>query len=591
VGPFERWPSGEGFDHAYTFMAADVHQFIPVMWNDHTPEPYRKTYHLDKDLADRAINWITGHKSLRPNDPFMMLWASGSMHSPHHAPAEYREKYKGKFDIGWDKAREIILENQRKLGVVPPNTKLTERIDEIKAWDSLSADEKRLYARQMEVFAAQMELVDHEMGRIIEALERIGELDNTLIFVTSDNGASGEGGLAGTFNETYVLNGLQTPFEASLRYYEQWGDPTTYPHYHAGWAMAGNTPFRYFKQSEHRGGQHDALVIHWPNGIQSKGEIRNQYHHISDIAPTILEAAGLSVPESYHGIEQQPMDGVAMNYSFDNPDAPNAKKRQYYEMFGNRAIWADGWKAVTLHAKRMPWDVNVVLPFDQDEWELYHVAEDFSESTNVADQYPEKLEDLKAIFEEEAWKYNVYPLYDDMIMRIAKQQDRLFGDQKEFIYYAPGAFRIAEKASAPVKNRSHTIVTNIDIEGGEEGVIVCVGGMTGGFTMFIKDGRLYFDYNFLDGVYYTLKSPPLPRGMTELKFNFIKTKEFGGTGELYVNGEKVDETDMPQMHISTYSLAETFDVGRDTGTQVSRLYTGPFPFKGALDRVVITLTE
>jgi len=572
-------------------MAADVHQFIPVMWNDHTPEPYRKTYHLDRDLADRAINWITGHKSLKPDDPFMMLWASGSMHSPHHAPAEYREKYKGKFDMGWDNAREIILENQKKLGIAPLNTILTERIDEIPAWESLTNDEKRLYARQMEVFAAQMDLVDFQIGRILEALERIGELDNTLIFVTSDNGASGEGGLAGTFNETYVLNGLQTPFEDSLRYYEQWGDPTTYPHYHAGWAMAGNTPFRYFKQSEHRGGQQDALVVHWPKGIQGKGEIRNQYHHISDIAPTILEAAGLSMPDSYHGIKQQPMDGVAMNYSFDNADAPNRKERQYYEMFGNRAIWADGWKAVTLHAKRMPWDVNVVLPFDQDEWELYHVAEDFSESTNVADQHPEKLEELKAMFDEEAWKYNVYPLYDDMVQRIVKQQDRLFGDQKEFVYYAPGAFRIAEKASAPVKNRSHEIVTTIELKGNEEGVIVCVGGMTGGFTMFLKDGRLYFDYNFLDGVYYTLKSAPLPKGMTELKFKFTKTKEFGGTGVLYVNGKKVDEADMPRMHISTYSLAETFDVGRDTGTQVSKLYTGPFPFKGALDRVIITLTD
>jgi arylsulfatase len=260
-------------------------------------------------------------------------------------------------------------------------------------------------------------------------------------------------------------------------------------------------------------------------------------------------------------------------------------------MFGNRAIWADGWKAVTLHAKRMPWDVNVVLPFDQDEWELYHVAEDFSESTNVAEEHPEKLAKLKAMFEEEAWKYNVYPLYDDMIKRLAKQQDRLFGDKKEYVYYAPGAFRIAEKASAPVKNRSHTITTSIDLRGDEEGVIVAVGGMTGGFTMFIRDGRLYFDYNYLDGVYYTLRSPPLPRGNTELKFNFTKTREFGGTGELYVNGEKVDEVDMPRMHISTYSLAETFDVGRDTGTQVSKLYTDPFPFSGGLDRVIIRLTD
>jgi arylsulfatase len=591
VGPFDRWPSGEGFDHAYTFMAADVHQFIPVMWNDHTPEAYRKTYHLDKDLADRAIHWITGHKSIKPEIPFMMLWASGSMHSPHHSPPEYLMKYRGKFDMGWDKAREIILENQKKLGVVPRDTKLTERIDEIPAWEDLNDDQKKLYARQMEAFAGQMEHVDHQIGRIVDDLERIGELDNTLIFVTSDNGASGEGGLAGTFNETYVLNGLQTPFEANMSHYANWGDETTYPHYHAGWAMAGNTPFRYFKQSEHRGGQHDALVVHWPKGIKAKGEIRKQYHHVADVAPTILEAASLSVPDEYHGIEQQPMDGISMAYSFDNAKAPNRKKRQYYEMFGNRAIWVDGWKAVCLHAGRMPWEVNVVLPFEQDEWELYHVAEDFSESTNLADKYPEKLEELKKIFDEEAWKYNVYPLYDDMIKRLAKQQDRLFGDQKQFVYYSPGAYRIAEKASAPVKNRSHTITTTIDLKGHEEGVICCVGGMTGGFTMFIKGGRLYYDYNYLDGVYYTMASPPLPQGPTKLKFNFIRTGPFAGSGELYVNGKKVDKVEMPKMHISTYSLAETFDVGLDTGTQVSKLYKGPFPFKGALDKVVIKLTD
>jgi arylsulfatase A-like enzyme len=591
VGPFDRWPSGEGFQHAYTFMAADVHQFVPVMWNDHTPEPYRKSVHLDQDLADRAIEWITGHKSIKPDLPFMMLWASGSMHSPHHAPDSHIDKYKGKFDMGWDKAREMILTRQKKLGIVPDNTRLTERIDQIPAWDSLSDKEKSLYARQMEVFAAQMEWVDLQIGRIVNELKRIGELDNTLIFVTSDNGASGEGGLAGTFNETYVLNGLQTPLEANYKNQEDWGRENTYPHYHAGWAMAGNTPFRYFKQSEHRGGQHDALVVHWPKGIKAKGEIRNQYHHISDIAPTIMETVGISVPETYHGVKQQPMDGTSMLYAFDNADAPNAKKRQYYEMFGNRAIWVDGWKAVSLHAKRMPWDVNVVLPFEQDEWELYHVAEDFSESTNLAKKNPEKLQELIEIFDEEAWKYNVYPLYDDMIKRIGAQQDRLFGDKKEFIYFAPGAIRIAEKSSAPVKNRAHNIETRIDFTGSEEGVIVACGGMTGGYTMFIKDNRLYFDYNFLDGVHYILKSPPLPNGKIDLKFNFIRTKPFGGEGELYVNGEKVDEVEMPQMHIATYSLAETFDVGCDTGTQVSNLYNGIFKFNGKLDRVIFTVSD
>jgi arylsulfatase len=601
IGPFDRWPSHEGFAHAYTFMAADVHQFIPVMWDDHRYEPYRKTYHLDKDLADRAIEWITGHKSLEKDLPFMMLWASGSMHSPHHAPDDFLNKYKGKFDMGWDKAREQILQNQKKLGIVPENTKLTERIDDIKAWDSLSAEEKKLYARQMEVFAAQMEHVDHQIGRVVDTLERIGELDNTLIFVTADNGASGEGGLAGTFNETYVLNGMQTPIDANLRHLARWGQWDTYPHYHAGWAMAGNTPFKYFKQSEHRGGQHDALVVHWPEGIKAKGEIRNQYHHITDIAPTILEASKIPFPEEYHGIEQQPFTGVSMMYAFDAPDAPNAKKRQYYEMFGNRAIWVDGWKAVSLHANRMPWNVNVRGDFSKDTWELYHVAEDFSESTDLADKHPEKLEELKKIFEEEAWANNVYPLYDDMVARLAKVNDVLFGDQKEFVYYAPGAVRIAEKASAPVKGRSHRIETTIDLQGGEEGVIVSCGGMTGGYTMYIKGGRLHYDYNFLDGVHYHLTSKPLPKGKTTLAYEFELDKSklkpgvfmpWPGTGRLFVNGEQVDETYMDMTHISTYSLAETFDVGVDYGTQVDPKYEGsPFPFTGQLDRVVITLKD
>ena len=592
LGPFHRWPSDEGFAHAYTFMAADVHQFIPVMWDDHHPEPYRKSVHLDKDLADRAIQWITGHKSLEPELPFMMLWASGSMHSPHHAPGEYLDKYKGKFDMGWDEARNQILANQKQLGIVPENTRLTERIDQIPAWDSLSDDEKRLYTRQMEVFAGQLEHVDYQIGRVVDTLARIGELDNTLIFVTSDNGASGEGGLAGTFNETYVLNGMQTPFEANMRHLYHWGEADSYPHYHAGWAMAGNTPFRYFKQSEHRGGQADALVVHWPNGIEAKGEIRDQYHHISDIAPTILEAATIEVPETYHGIKQQPLTGVAMNYSFDAPDAPNAKHRQYYEMFGNRAIWVDGWKAVTLHANRMPWDVTLRGDFADDVWELYNVAEDFSESNDLAEEHPEKLAELIEIFDEEAWANNVYPLHDDMITRMANINKILFGDQREFLYFAPGAIRIAEKASAPVKNRAHQIETTIDLQGNEQGVIVACGGMTGGYAMYIKDNKLHFDYNFLDGVHYHLTSETLPRGETDLKFNFIKTKEFGGIGELYVNGEKVDETEMPAMHVSTYSLAETFDIGADYGTQVDPNYEGsPFPFQGALDRVAITLND
>jgi arylsulfatase len=592
IGPFDRWPSDEGFAHGYNFMAADVHQFIPVMWDDHHPEPYRKSKHLDADLADRAIEWITGHKSLDKELPFMMLWASGSMHSPHHAPDDYLNKYKGKFDMGWDVAREQIFARQLELGIIPENTNLTDRIDEIPAWDSLNDEEKTLYAKQMEVFAAQMEHVDFQIGRILDMLERIGEMDNTLIMVTADNGASGEGGLSGTFNETYVLNGQQTPFDANMRNLERWGQWDTYPHYHAGWAMAGNTPFKYFKQSEHRGGQQDHLVIHWPNGIEAKGEIRKQYHHITDIAPTILEVTGIEFPDEYHGIKQMPFTGKSMMYSFNDPDAADVKDRQYYEMFGNRAIYSEGWKAVTLHGKRMPWDVNSVTPFEDDVWELYNIAEDFSESNDLAAEYPEKLEELKAIFEEEAWENNVYPMYDDMIKRLGNVNNVLFGDQKEFTYYAPGAVRIAEKASVPVKGRSHMIETTLDLKGDEEGVIVACGGMTGGYSMYIKDNKLVFDYNYLDGVHYNMVSKPLPKGTVDLKFDFIITAPFAGTGAIYVNGEKQGEAEMPKMHISTYSLAETFDIGIDTGTQVDPNYAGdPFAFTGTIDRVKVTLTD
>lgn len=594
TGPFTRWPSGEGYDHFYGFMAADADQYRTLLFADHQPiEPWvgNPDYHLSTDLADRAIEYITGHVSTAPDRPFMLFWAPGAMHSPHQVPDEYIEKYKGQFDEGWDAAREKIIAQQLADGVIPSGTVLSARPKDIPAWDSLNAEEKALYAKQMEVFAGMLEHTDREIGRVIDTLERVGVLDNTLIIVTSDNGASGEGGLAGTFNETYVLNGLQTPFEANQRHQENWGDRDTYPHYHAGWAMAGNTPFKYFKQTVHRGGIQDPLIMHWPKGFKAKGEVRDQYHHISDIAPTILSATGVPMPDAIDGVKQMPMDGVSMEYSFDAAEAPNAKSVQYYEMFGNRAIWADGWKAVSLHANRMPWDLNTTAPFDDDKWELYHVEEDFSESNDLAAENPEKLAELIALFDEQAWEYNVYPLYDDMIKRLGSQQDRLFRGRTEFTYYSPGAVRIAEKASPPIKGRSHTIETTIDLQGDEEGVIVACGGFTGGYTMFIQDGRLKYDYNFLDGVHYEMESPKLPKGETKLGFRFDHAGDFKGKGTLYVNGEKVDEVDMPQTHSATFSLSESFDVGVDHGTQVSTAYSGHYPFQGGLDRVQVNLID
>jgi arylsulfatase A-like enzyme len=593
VGPFNRWPSGEGFQHYYGFMAADADQYRTVMWQDHSPiQPWvgKKEYHNSTDLVDKAITYITGHVSISPDRPFMVFLAPGAMHSPHQAPKEYIQKYKGKFDMGWDSAREKIFKKQKEMGFFDKNTVLSKRIKEIPAWDSLKPQEKKLYARQMEVFAAQLDHLDVQLGRLIQTLKRVGAYDNTLIIISSDNGASGEGGLAGTFNETYVLNGLQTPFDANMRHYEGWGGPDSYPHYHAGWAMAGNTPFKYFKQAVHRGGQSDPLIIHWPNGIKGKGELRKQYHHIIDIAPTLLAILNLKVPDSIEGYKQQPMDGVSMYYSFNDANAENRKKVQYYEMFGNRAIWKDGWKAVTLHGNRMPWDLNAMFDFNKDEWELYNLNQDPTETNNLAQKNPEKLAQLKKLWDQEAMKYNVYPLYDDMISRMAKQQTRIFGDRTEFIYFYPGAVSIAEKASPPVKGRSHTITTNIDLNGDEQGVIIALGGFTGGYTMFIKDNKLYYDYNYLDGVHYILESPPLPKGKTELKFIFTHKGDFSGIGELFVNGKKVDSVDMPKTHQSTYSLSEPFDIGRDNGTQVSRMYKGFFPFSGKLDKVIFNVS-
>ena len=601
VGPFDRWPSGEGFDHYYGYMAADADNYRSLVWRDHYPvEDWtgKEGYHWSEQMAVEAERNITSHVSVSPDRPFMMFWAPVAMHSPHQAPPEYIERYKGAFDMGWDEARTRIHQRQLEMGVIPEGTKLTERTDAIPAWDELSDAEQKLYARQMEVFAAMLTHVDEQIGKVLDVLERTGQLDNTLIFVTADNGSSGEGGLTGSFNETYVLNGLQTPFDANMQHYDEWGSASTYPHFHAGWALAGNTPFQYFKQIVHRGGIQDAMVVHWPDGIKAKGEIRQQYSHITDIAPTILDVTGTEFRKEIDGVTQMSMDGVSLAYSFNDADAPTQHPEQYYELFGNRALYQDGWKAVTIHGGRMPWQLNKNHPFDEDVWELYNLNEDFSEAVNVADEYPEKLEELKARWEELAWQNNVYPLYDDMIQRIAKQQDRLFGDRKEFVYFNPGARRIAEKASAPVKDRSHTIETTINYTGNEEGVLIACGGFTGGYTIFIKNGRAYYDYNYYNGLYYTLESKPLTKGENTITFKFTRGEpsEQGypaGDAELWVNGEQQATASFPEMHISTFSLSETFDVGMDAGTPVSNKYrvTNHYPYTGALDRVTVRLTD
>lgn len=598
AGPFDRWPTGDGFDHFYGFMAGDAHHFAPVLWSDHMPIDPSKgkpNYHLTTDLSEKAVYFITGTKSARPDRPFFMFWATGAMHAPHHAPKKWRDKYKGKFDMGWDKAREQILANQKKLGIVPQDTELSPRVDDIPAWDSLNSEQKKMYARQMEAFAAQLEHTDYEFGKILDTLERIGELDNTLIIITSDNGASGEGGLEGAHNEFKFLNGItKTEFSENIKHYDRWGDASTYPHYHSGWAMAGNTPFKYFKQSTHRGGQHDPLIISWPDKIKAKGEIRNQYHHIIDLVPTILEATNTKAPKKVNGVKQQPIDGVAMNYTFNNPKAKDKHTTQYYELFGNRAIYKDGWKAVTMHAQRMPWNVNVVAPFEDDVWELYNVEEDFAENNNLANKYPKKLKQLQKQWDKEAWKYGVYPLYDDMLTRLKVAFSRYAPEGDTFVFYPPGAYRIYEAMSPPVKNKSHSITAEIDVpRNGAEGVIVAAGGRFGGYTMYVKNNYLHYDYNYFNENRYYLKSyMPLPTNRKVIvKFKFTKTGQLEGMGELFINDERVAHNKIEKIQSTVFSMEETFDVGKDTGTSASVNYDSPFEFKKGLEKVIVKIDE
>jgi arylsulfatase len=590
-GPFDGWASGEGFDHYYGFMSADIHNFQPIMYNDHwptNPAVGNPDYHLSTDMADRAIYWITAQKSINPDRPFMMFWAPGAMHAPHHAPESDRAHYKGKYDAGWDVAREQILKNQIARGIFPEGTQLSPRPDDIPAWDSLTPEQQRMYARQMEAFAAQLTHVDREIGRMVGTLERTGMLENTLILLTSDNGASAEGGLEGTHNEMLVLNGIpQTAMEENQKFFDAWGSAETNNHYHAGWAMAGNTPFKYFKQTNHNGGIADPLIAHWPKGIQAKGELRTQYHHIIDIMPTFLDAVGIAPPTEVDGVTQMLIDGVSMRYSFDDAAAPTKHTVQYYEMLGNRAIYSNGWKAVTLHGNRMPWVLGGTYDFDKDVWELYNVEVDPTESNNLAATNPEKLDELKAAWDAEALKYNVYPLYDDVAQRAANVTALFGAKTNTFTYYPPGAEFIAEAASPPVKNRSHTITASLETDGSTNGVIVASGGYFGGYTLFVSDNVVTYAYNYFDEVYTRVKSSvPLSAGTHEVKVQYEKKEGNTATVTLLIDGASVGQGSLPNVELAKYSISEPFDVGVDNGGAVDRTsYTAPFHFSDTLDSV------
>ena len=594
AGPFDSWPSGQGFDRFYGFLGGEAHHFYPSLWNDHVPTSPATgdDYFFTTDMADQAIGLISGLRAVYPKKPFFLYWSTGAVHAPHHAPREYIEKYDGAFDLGWDAAREQTLQRQIDAGIVPPGTRLSPRNSLIKAWEEVPDEERRLYARQMAAFAGQLEQADHQFGRIIELLDKLGELENTLIIVTSDNGASAEGGMAGLHNEGLVLNNQTATFESNIRFFDEWGGPNTINHFHAGWAMAGNTPFPFFKHHTDGGGTHVPLIVHWPRSIKSPG-IRRQYHHIIDIGPTVLAAAGVDAPETVDGVRQKPFDGTSISYTFADADARSSRNVQYFEVWANRGIYKDGWKAATIHNNIMPWQHAIPGNVEDDVWRLYHVAEDFSESTDLAAQRPDKLAELQRAWEKEAEKFGVFPLDADRQKRLFEQLNKSGRKEPVIEYQRLGAQRIPEAKSPPVKNRSYRIVAHIDSPGGRqvEGVLATSGGITGGYALYVKDGIPVYVHNlYNEELFYVRGSRPLPAGKVELVFSFEKNEnDNGGVGTLIVNGEQTGQAEIRETVLGSFSIEDGFDIGVDEGSSVTPEYAPPFSFNADIDRVVFEL--
>ena len=577
-GPFFRWPTNSGFDKFYGFIGGETNQWDPVIFDGVTKVAKKDDpdYHFTTDMTNEAIEWVKFQKAMTPDKPFMIYYATGAVHAPHHAPKEWIEKYDGKFDDGWDKLREETLARQKAMGVVPENAVLAPKPDDIKDWDQLSEKEQKLFTIQMETFAAFAEHTDHEVGRLVDAIDEVGVLDNTLfVYIMGDNGSSGEGGLEGTFNELIHLNGN---FEAEtidgmLARENDWGGPESFPHMSAGWAVATDVPFTWTKQmAADFGGTRNGMVMHWPNGFKAKGEIRSQWHHVNDVAPTVLEATKLPAPTSINGVKQIPMDGVSMLYAAADANAEGRHKTQYFEMFGNRAIYHDGWLARVVH--RVPWGSAPLNTLQEDKWELYNIEEDFSLVNDLAANQPDKLKEMQDLFEKEAIKNNVYPLDDRVYERfnaaIAGRPD-LMGDRKS-LTLAHGMEGILENTFLNIKNNSKTIDAQLKLEGNDNGIILCQGGKFGGWALYMDNGKPAYTYNWYGLESYTVKSPEaLGKGEAEVKLDFAYDGDGpgkGGVASLYVNGEKVAEARVENTQPAVFSADETADVGKDDATQV-----------------------
>ena len=575
MGPFDAWPTGGGgFEYFYGFIGGETNQYYPAIYEGTTAVEPEKTpeegYHFTEDMTDKSIKWVRQQKSLMPDKPFFMYFAPGAAHAPHHVPTEWSDKYKGRFDEGWDKLREEILARQKELGVVPEDAELTVRHEEIPAWDDMPDEMKPVLARQMEVYAGFLEHTDHHIGRLVDALDDLGVLEDTLVYyIIGDNGASAEGTVNGTFNETFIFNGaaaLETPEFVASRI-DEFGTATAYNHYAVGWAHAMDTPYQWTKQvASHWGGTRNGTIVHWPRGFSARGEVRSQFHHVIDVAPTVLEAAGLPQPTSVDGVQQHPIEGTSMRYSFDGAGEADRHDTQYFEMFCNRGIYHQGWTAVTRHS--IPWLVGAELPpFEDDVWELYE-PDDWSQARDLAVEMPEKLAELQAVWLEEAQKYNVLPLDDRRIERFDADlvgRPVLVRGNSQLLFGGMG--RLSENSILNIKNKSHAITAALIVpHGGAEGVIIAQGGAFAGWSLYAKEGRLTYCYNLLGLQRFKISgNAPIPAGDPQVRMEFAYDGgglAKGGTVTLYVDGDKVGEGRVEGTVPMIFSADETADMAR-----------------------------
>lgn len=614
AGPYDRWPLGRGFERFYGFLPGDTHQYYPELTRDNSriepPKTPEEGYHLTPDLVEKARAMIADAKQVAPNKPFFMYFCTGAMHAPHHVPKEWADKYKGKFDNGWDAYREQVFEKQKAIGIVPRNTKLSRHDPDVRDWSALSADERRLYARMMEVYAGFLEHTDHYIGELIAFLKDIGEYENTLIMLVSDNGASAEGGPNGSINEGKFFNNVPDDLQQNLAAIDDIGGPKYFNHYPWGWTHAGNTPFRRWKRETYRGGVSDPFIVCWRKGIKAKGEIRNQYCHVIDMAPTVLDALDIEPPTHIRGVTQSPLQGVSLKSSFNDARTPALHVTQYFEMFGHRSLYHDGWRAVCPWpgpsftesglAFGAPIDYDKLTELDAEGWELYHVDEDFAETKDLADRERDRLIAMIGMWYAEAGKYNVLPIDSRGTARLGEQRPQIAVDRKKYIYY-PGTQMVPSNASPHLTNVPHSVSVHAEVpKGGADGTLFSMGGNDGGFTFYVQDGKLIYGYNYVADRRFKVESGNggIPEGNHIFSFEFNPTgkpdiahgKGVPANIKLFIDGKPVGEGELPVTVPITLGLAAGVSVGIDSGSPVMEDYDPPFPFTGAVKKVLLDVS-